>query len=134
VTSVVSDLCLDGREVIAVLEGSAMVEPVDPFRGGDLEIVEALPRPPWFDQFGLVEPDDRLGEGVVVREPDVAGRGLDAGGGEVLGVGHGEVLDSVVVVGDQAGTVAVFAATGPDGLLDRVDDERGAAPPDQVET
>ena len=43
--SVVSLLCFDRCEVVAVLEGAAVVEPVDPFRGGDLEVVEALPRP-----------------------------------------------------------------------------------------
>jgi hypothetical protein len=66
VVSVVSGLCFDRREVPAVLEGSATVEPVDPFGGGDLEVVEALPRPLFLDQFGLVEADDGLGQGVVV--------------------------------------------------------------------
>ena len=36
-------------------------------RGGvDLEVVEALPRPPRLDQFGLVEPVERLGHRIVV--------------------------------------------------------------------
>lgn len=61
-----SGLGLEGCEVVAVFERSAVVEPVDPFRGGDLEVVEALPRPARLDQLGLVEPDDRLGQGVVV--------------------------------------------------------------------
>jgi hypothetical protein len=53
----VSLLCFDRCEVVAVLEVPAVVVPVDPFGGGDLEIIEALPRPPRFDQLGLVEPD-----------------------------------------------------------------------------
>jgi hypothetical protein len=66
VVSVVSGLCLDGCEVVAVLVGPAVVVPVDPLGGGDLEVVEALPRPLFLDQFGLVEADEGLGQGVVV--------------------------------------------------------------------
>jgi len=36
VVSVVSLLWFDGCELVAVFEGSAAVEPVDPFGGGDL--------------------------------------------------------------------------------------------------
>ncbi len=49
-----SGLGLDWREVVAVPEWSAVVEPVDPFGGGDLEVVEALPWPARLDQLGLV--------------------------------------------------------------------------------
>ena len=65
--SVVSLLGLGGCEVVAVLERPMVVEPVDPFGGGDLQIVEALPRSPRFDQLGLVEADHGFGEGVVPR-------------------------------------------------------------------
>ncbi len=65
-SSVVSVLCFDGCEVVAVFVGSAVVEPVNPFGGGDLEVVEALPGPSRFDQLGLVEPDHRLSQGIVV--------------------------------------------------------------------
>jgi hypothetical protein len=41
----------------------------------------------------------------------------------VLGVGDGEVLTAVIMVDDQAGQIRVFAAGGPDGLADGVDDE-----------
>ena len=57
-----SGLCFDRGKVPAVLERSAMVEPVDPLGGGDLEVVEALPRPLLLDQLGLVEADDGLGQ------------------------------------------------------------------------
>jgi hypothetical protein len=90
--SVVSGLGLDRCEVVAVLVGPAVVVPVDPLGGGDLEVVEALPRPLLLDQFGLVEPDGRFGQGVVIRLADGPGRGLDPGGVELLGVGHGQVL------------------------------------------
>jgi hypothetical protein len=73
VVSVVSGLCFDGCEVVAVLEWPAVVEPVDPFGGGDIEVVEPLPGSPGFDELGLVEPDDRLGQCVVERRPDSPG-------------------------------------------------------------
>ena len=60
-------LGFDRGEVVAVLERAAVVEPVDPFGGGDLEIVDALPWPSRFDQFGLVEAVDCLGQCVVER-------------------------------------------------------------------
>jgi hypothetical protein len=60
--------------------GPAVVEAVDPFGGGEREVVEALPRSPGLDQLGLVEPDHRLGQGVVERRADRSGRGLNAGG------------------------------------------------------
>ena len=37
-----------------VFEEPALVEPVDPFQGGELEIIEAAPRPSIADEFGLV--------------------------------------------------------------------------------
>ena len=46
------------------LEEAAVVEPVDPFEGRVLEVVEAAPGAAVADELGLVEPDDRLGEGV----------------------------------------------------------------------
>ena len=71
--SVVSLLCFDRCEVVAVFVGPAVVEPVDPFGGGDFEVVEAFPGQARFDQLGLVEPDHRLRERVdapkVVKRP-----------------------------------------------------------------
>jgi hypothetical protein len=67
VVTVVRCFRLDRCEVVAVFVGAAVVEPVDPFGGGDLEVIEAFPWPPGFDQLGLVEAVDCLGEGVVER-------------------------------------------------------------------
>lgn len=41
--SVVNDLCLDGWDLVAVLQRAAVVVPIDPLGGGDLEMIEALP-------------------------------------------------------------------------------------------
>ena len=46
-----------------------MVEPPDPLGGGGLPIVQTPTRPGPPDRLGLVKPDDRLGEGVVVALP-----------------------------------------------------------------
>jgi len=43
-----------------------MVEPIDPLQGGEFEVVESPPRSFVTDKLGLVETDDRLGQGVVI--------------------------------------------------------------------
>ncbi len=43
-----------------------MIEPVHVLERVVLDVVEAPPRSPDPDQLGLVEPDDRLGEGIGV--------------------------------------------------------------------
>ena len=63
-----------------------MVEPVDPLQGGVLEVVDAPPGAALADQFGLVQADDRLGQGVVVAVAAGADRGDRAGLGQPLGV------------------------------------------------
>lgn len=56
-------------DVAAVLVEPPVVEPVDPFSGGVLEVVEGAPGCLSFDQLGLVQAVDRLGEGVVIGRP-----------------------------------------------------------------
>jgi hypothetical protein len=69
-----------------------MVEPVDPLEGGELEVVEASPGAAVADEFGLVEPDDRLGQRIVVRVTFGADGVDDADLGEAFGVADREVL------------------------------------------
>jgi hypothetical protein len=45
---------------------SAVVEPVDPFQGGQLDVVQALPRSEPADQLGLVQAVEGLRGRVVV--------------------------------------------------------------------
>jgi hypothetical protein len=45
-------------DVSAVFVEASVVEPVDPFQGGDLAVVGGAPGPSRFDQFGLVEAVD----------------------------------------------------------------------------
>ena len=44
----------------------ALVEPVDPFECGELDLVNVAPRPVRVDDLGLLEAVDRFGQGVVV--------------------------------------------------------------------
>ena len=45
----------------------AMVEPIDVFGHGDLELVDVRPRPLVPDEFGLEQRVERLGKGIVIR-------------------------------------------------------------------
>jgi hypothetical protein len=55
---------LGGWDLAVGFEEAAVVEPVDPFEGRVLEVVEAAPGFAVSDELGLVQPDDRLGEGI----------------------------------------------------------------------
>ena len=65
--TVVEVLGFDWRDAagVVVVEPAA-VEPVDPFQGSELEVPESSPGAAVAHELGLVEPDDRLGQHVVV--------------------------------------------------------------------
>ena len=65
VLTVVDLLVLDRRQVVARGVQPAVVVPVDPLEGAELDVVEALPGPLAGDQLGLEQADDRLGQCVV---------------------------------------------------------------------
>jgi hypothetical protein len=71
----------DGCEVVDGFVGPAVVVPVDPFQGGDLDLVEAAPRPAPVDQLGLEQPDRGFGQGVVYASPTLADRPTTMGFG-----------------------------------------------------
>ena len=54
-------------DVTAVLVEPAMIEPVDPFGSGKLDLLQGPPGPAGFDELGLEQPIDRLRERVVPR-------------------------------------------------------------------
>ena len=66
VASVVELLYLEWCEVVDGAVGALRVEPQHPGRGGRLDLVDVAPGPVVVDEFGLVEPDLRFREGVVV--------------------------------------------------------------------
>jgi len=63
-----------------------VVEPPDPLERRELNILESGPRAPTLDQFCPIEPDDRLGQSVVVAVATDSHRRLDAGQSQVLRV------------------------------------------------
>ena len=67
------------------LEEAMVIEPPDPFEGGEFDVFEVAPRTTCTNKLGLVEPNDRLGQGVVIRVPSAADRGLDARQRQALG-------------------------------------------------
>ena len=62
-------LCFGGRDAADGLEEASVIEPVDPFEGGELD---GSPGPAPVDHLGLVESVDALGQGIVVAVPDTA--------------------------------------------------------------
>jgi len=90
--SVVCGLELGRWDIADGLQEPAVVEPVDPLQGGVLDLVDALPGATPADQLGLVQPDDRLGQGVVVAVADRAHRGDRPGLGQAFGIADGQVL------------------------------------------
>jgi hypothetical protein len=74
----VGGLGLSGRDVPDRLEEAVVVEPVDPFEGGELDRFEAAPGATPMDHLGFVKAVDGLGEGIVVAVADAADGGLDA--------------------------------------------------------
>ena len=76
--SVIGSLQIDRWDVAAVFVEAAVVEPVDPFGGGQFDFFDGAPGLAGFDQFGLVQAVDRLGQSVVVGATDCPDRGLDS--------------------------------------------------------
>lgn len=78
--SIVRLLKLRRWDVADRLEQTTVVEPVDPFQRGELDLLGALPGPFVADDLGLVEADDALGEGVdapiAVKQPRTLAGGL----------------------------------------------------------
>ena len=71
----VAILVFDRWQVVQRRMQPVPVEPVDPVHGGQLEMVDAAPGPFGADQLGLVEPDQRLGLGIVIGVADSADGG-----------------------------------------------------------
>ena len=92
------------RPVADDLQQTPVIEPVDPFQGGELNRLQASPGPRGRITSVFVKPDDRLGQGV--RIAYVAHRLLDPGLGQAFGVADGQIMRSAITVMDQAVTPA----------------------------
>src|SRR5579859_2739825 len=127
----VGGLELGRRLVAAGLVEAAGVPEVDPLGGRQFDLLDRAPGFAPFDELGLVEPVDRLGQGIVIAVPLRADAAHRFGLGEALGVADREVLHPAVAVVDEPCERRV--ATVPDGHLEgiegQVGSERGADPP-----
>lgn len=72
-------------------EEAVVVEPPDPFPGGEFDVFDGAPRPVPADDFRLEEPDDRLGQGDVVDVAPAADRGCDACFGQAVRIADTEM-------------------------------------------
>jgi len=95
---VVALLGLGRRDVADGLHQPAIVEPVDPFQGRELDGFERPPRPAPMNDLGLVKSVDGLGQSIVVAVADAAYRRLDTGVGQALGIFDRDVLASPIAV------------------------------------
>lgn len=100
-----------------------MVEPVDPFQGGEFNRFEAAPRSAPMDDLGLVEAVDRFGEGVVIRVADASDGRLDACLGQSLRILDRHVLNAPVRVVNQA--AAMNGTLLMKRLFQSIEDEPG---------
>ncbi len=78
-------LVLDRGEVVAGGVQTPVVVPIDPFPGGQLDVVYVFPGPAAAAQLGREQPDLAFGQGVVQGVADGADAGCGAGRGEALG-------------------------------------------------
>ena len=85
--SVVSLFCFDRREVVAVLEGPAVLNQ-STHSAVAISRSSSPSTPPPFDQLCLVEPDHLLRQRVVIRLSDRSGLALDPRGRQLLLVRH----------------------------------------------
>ena len=92
----VGGLELSRRQVAAGLVKALSVPPRHPAGRRELDLFDRPPRPGPGDELGLVQPDDALGEGVVVGVAPTPDRADRVGLGEPLGVADREVLDPPV--------------------------------------
>ena len=99
---IVARLGFGGRDIAYGLEEAPVVEPVDPFEGGELHRLGMAPRAATADNLSLEQADDRLGESVVVAIADAADGRLDASIGQALGVADRDVLHATIAVMHQA--------------------------------
>ena len=81
-TAIVDLLVLGWGDVSEGFEKPSVIEPVDPFEGGEFDVLDAAPGPAAPDDLGFEQADNALGQGVVVGVTDAADGPLDAGLGK----------------------------------------------------
>ena len=84
------------------LQQSPVVEPVDPFQRGELNLFNLTPRPQSPDHLGFVKTVDRLRESIVVGVSEAADRWLHAGVFQTRCVFHCNILNASVAMMNEA--------------------------------
>ena len=115
---------LNRSQVADRFEQPAMVEPLHPFQQRLLHSPEMAPRAASANDLGLVQPEDRFRERIVVAVADAPDRGLDAGLGQPLRIADRQVLHASVTVVNQRLTWSHSAVM--QCLLTRIQREVGA--------
>lgn len=65
---------------------AGVVEPPDPFQGGEFNLLDGAPWLAGFDQLGLEQPVDGFRQSVVIAVADRSGRCLDTQVREAFGI------------------------------------------------
>src|SRR6266700_3900590 len=113
------------------------VVPAGPFAGGGLDLGGGFPWPQVVDDLGLVQPDDALGQRVVIRVPGRPDRRRDPCARQLGAVPDRQVLGAGVTVMDQPGHLHALPGPVGDRHHQRVQHQvsavvrRGAPPGDQ---
>src|SRR4051794_6185287 len=123
---VVACLGLGRWDVADRLEEAAVVVPVDPLQGGELNLLQAAPRATPPDHLGLEQAIDRLGKRVVVAVTDAADGGLDTSFEQPLCVPNRNVLATPVAVMNEA---ALHWSAVVQRLLQSIEDKVGMRRP-----
>src|SRR6056297_2950028 len=90
------------RDVSDRPKQAPVVEPINPAKGGHFQILHVAPRALAVDQLGFVKTVNGFCESVIIRVPDAAGRWLDAGFGQTLGVTNGQILPAAIRMMNQS--------------------------------
>src|SRR4051794_28874111 len=108
------------RDVTDRLEEAAVVVPVDPLQGGELDGLQVAPGAASADRLGLEQAIYRLRQGIVVGITDATDGGLDAGFEQTLCVPNRNVLATPVAVMNEA---ALHGTPVVQRLLEGIKDE-----------
>lgn len=123
---VVELLELDGGEVVDRGVGALDVEPVHPGSGRGLDVIDVATWALVVDELGLVDPDLRLRERVVVSVADEADRRVDALTDEPVSErDRGVGAAGIGVVSEPCEPGDAFTSAGPERHLEAVQHERG---------
>lgn len=72
-----------------------MIEPVDPFERGELDVFDTAPRPGLAGHFCLEQAEHGLGHSVIVGAADAPDRERDLGIAQALGIPKRQILGGI---------------------------------------